>query len=225
MITPVRAIIFDFDDTILATFESRSPCLVHAASDFGQPISVDDIRGVWGKPFRDMILSLLPSVNFSVFYDHYSKLMRSYQPSLKPCARSAITKLKDLGLYLAVVSSSSRSLVQQDLMAVDLLHLVDSVWGYEDSSYHKPDPRALAPVLTHLELQMLPSQACICVGDSFRDYEAARGNGVRFFAVTTGTEKKEAFLQIGLREEFIVPTLCHLLHPDSLFMEYILPKA
>ena len=148
--------------------------------------------------------------------------MEDYQPTLKPGARDTVTYLRRLGLYIAIVSSSSRLLVEQDLEAVGMLDLVDSVWGHEDSLHHKPDPRVLAPILDHLEERNLPKEACVCIGDSTRDYLAARGNGILFFAVTTGQEESEAFLQLGLREEYIVPTLLDLLVPRSCFMMHIL---
>jgi len=222
MFARIHAVILDFDDTVLDTFESRTPCLIQGAADFGYSISVEDVRRVWGKPFRDMILSLMPGVDYPAFYEHYRIVMANHQPSLKLGAKELMVYLKTRGWHIAIVSSSSRLLVQQDLEAVGVLDFVDSVWGQEDSLYHKPDPRVLAPILDHLEKKDLSKDVCVYIGDSTRDYLTARGNGILFFAVTTGQEKPESFLKLGLKDEYIVTTLLDLLDPQSYFMTHML---
>lgn len=221
MFTKARGIIFDFDDTILATFESRAPCVIQAAADFGFTISMEDMRRVWGKPFQEMIYSLMPTVDYWTWYEYYRLVMARNQPKLNPGAREIAAYLKGLGLHIAVVSSSSKPLVKQDLEAVGLLSLMDSIWGHEDSVYHKPDPRVLAPILNSLAELSISKDDCVYIGDSMRDYLVARGNGILFFAVTTGHEKPEVFLESGLNEEYIFPTLSKLLEPRSRFIKSI----
>src|SRR2546423_9386389 len=130
MLQKTKALIFDFDDTILATFMTRVPCVIKAASDFGYTLSAEDIRLVWGKPFQEMIFALMPNIDYREWYYHYQIVMARYKPELMPGARAIIEYVKELGLYSAVVSSSSKLLVKQDLEEVSMLDLVDSVWGF-----------------------------------------------------------------------------------------------
>jgi phosphoglycolate phosphatase-like HAD superfamily hydrolase len=193
-----------------------------AAADFGYILTKEDIKRVWGKPFQEMIISLMPTVDYLTWYKHYRIVMGKHQSSLHRGAKDIMTYLKALGCYIAVVSSNSKELVKQDMEAVGVLDFVDSVWGFEDSSYHKPDPRVLVPILESQGEQRVLKEAYFYIGDSIRDYLAAIGNGILFFAVTTGHEDQQAFLQSGLGEEYIFPSLVDLLKPASLFITSVL---
>jgi len=217
----VNALIFDFDDTILATFESRSSCLMDAASNFGYEISLNDIKTVWGKPFREMILNLLPGIDYQKFYEHYRLVMEKHTPFLKEGASDILTLTKGMNHFVAIVSSSSQVLVLQDLKAVGIAQMVDRVWGQEDCLFHKPDPRVLNPVLDYLQDLNIPKSRCLYIGDSTADYFVAREHRILFLAVTTGRDTANSFLQMGLESQYIHESLTTLLSPGAIYQSFI----
>lgn len=49
-----KVIIFDFDDTLIGTFEARKDALIHTANKYYQlKLTEDDVRRHWGLPMFD----------------------------------------------------------------------------------------------------------------------------------------------------------------------------
>jgi HAD superfamily hydrolase (TIGR01549 family) len=182
-----KAIIFDCDDTVIATAKNRWAALIKTANDFGQELSESTIRAAWGKPFDQLIATLVPQIEFDAFVAAYRVTMRSQKPEPTPGAIQLLDKLYKHGIRMEIVTSSSRELIIQDLDELDLTKYFADVFGYEETRYYKPDPRVLAPALRVLQEQGYKSDEVIYVGDSIRDYEAAKGNGLEFIAVTSIT--------------------------------------
>src|SRR5437773_657590 len=112
----MKVILLDFDDTILATYESRVPCLVEAFSYFGKPVSVFEIRRIWGAPFNEMITTLAPDVDFDTFYLYYRSVMARYKPKLHDGVLEFLKFLLKKHTPIFIISSSSRKLIEQDLL-------------------------------------------------------------------------------------------------------------
>lgn len=215
-----KAVILDFDDTIMATFEQRSELIIRVAKEFGYLIDLERIRKNWGKPFFQLITSIMPGVDFSAFLDVYSKAMETTKPKLHLGAENLLNHLKEHNILAVIVSSSSRDLIIQDLKAVELVNYVDSVWGYEDTDFHKPDPRSLEKVIQYLEMKAIYKQNCISIGDSPNDYLTAYGNKLPFLCVTTGQDGYNDFITVGLSSENIFPSLPSLME-SSLFGSFM----
>jgi beta-phosphoglucomutase-like phosphatase (HAD superfamily) len=59
----MTAIIFDCDDTILATAKSRWSVRIATAARFGVHLDELTIRASWGKPFDELIRSVVPTLD------------------------------------------------------------------------------------------------------------------------------------------------------------------
>ncbi|OQY99626.1 MAG: hypothetical protein B6D41_00955 [Chloroflexi bacterium UTCFX4] len=220
----ISGVIFDFDDTLLATFESRAPCLIEAAQRFGYTISVPEIRRYWGAPFRELIFSVVPEVDYGIFYDLYKEVMLQHPPIVQPGTAEILGLLRAKSIRTAIVSSSSKALVEQDLNACGLLEFIQFIQGYEDSDYFKPDGRVLLPTLAWMRSRGIQFQNCVSIGDSIKDYFAATTNQITFFAVLTGSSTKEDFLENGLAEKFIFNSLLDLALEGSTFHASLSPS-
>jgi phosphoglycolate phosphatase len=108
---------------------------------------------------------------------------------LEPVPR-VTRQLLRCGVALAIVSTKFRRRIAAILEREGLLQAFDAVVGGEDVSCHKPDPEGLSKVLRALGAV---AQACVYVGDSAVDAEAARRAGVPFVAVLSGTTPCEVF--------------------------------
>jgi phosphoglycolate phosphatase-like HAD superfamily hydrolase len=203
-----RAVIFDCDDTILATAKTRWMALITAADKFGVKLEEPTIRAAWGKPFDELIAALIPEVTLDQFLPVYQRTMRQFTPEPTPGAVSLLGRLYQKGIRLEIVTSSRRDLILQDLDALNLRHYFADVWGHEQTApYNKPDPRVLGPVLLRLESEGIFRVSIVYIGDSVRDHEVARGNGLQFIAVTTGLEDTAAFLSAGVAASRVVGSL------------------
>jgi len=188
----------DCDDTILATRETRWAVLQETARRFGRQLTQATLAEEWGKPFPELIVALVPDVDSGLFVDAYSRALANHPPQATPGAVDFLRYLCKLGVRMELVTSGSRSLILQDLRELHLDHYFAGVYVCEDSVHHKPDPRALDPVVKCLLRDGYDLREIACVGDSTADYAAAAGAELVFYAVTTGLSTKESFLSAGL---------------------------
>lgn len=206
-----RAVIFDCDDTILATAKTRWNALIVTAAQFHVNLREATIRDAWGKPFDELIADLLPNVSFDTFLPAYQQIMRQFPPQPTLGAVDLLNRLQIYGVRMEIVTSSRQDLILQDLDAVGIEAFFANIWGHEQTApYNKPDPRVLSPVLTQLEPFNIGRSLIVYVGDSVRDYAVAQGNEIDFIAVTSGLEGATAFHAAGVSETQIVSSLQEL---------------
>lgn len=219
MMTLLRAAIFDFDDTLMATRKSRVAALIRAAADFGYFVKSEDIAKHWGRPFDDLISGIMPGIDYEIFHRHYAAVMRTIPPQALPGAHDLLAELTDHGVRIFIVSSGSRELVRQDLEDGSLWQYVSRLWGFEDTAYRKPDPRTLEPVLLELAKYDVHLDQALYIGDSISDFKVATANGLPFCAVLTGTDRREDFHLVGLQRRFVVDSLQELLTRDGWLLD------
>lgn len=220
--TGTRAVILDFDDTLMATRECRTVALRATLKELGSSDDLSNLGTHWGKPFRELITQIAPEVDYDTFVKLYSKVMKRYPPRPTPGAAQLLTSLASNGKLILVLSSGSRALVMQDLEEALLWQYVSKLWGFEDTDSHKPNPRVLDPVLRHLELSDVERESALYIGDSMHDFIVAEANGIPFCACLTGFTGREAFLQKGLSEYRIVSSLQELLNDNHWFRKTLL---
>ena len=92
--------------------------------------------------------------------------------------------------YNPLVSPLNRSRMILDKFEIG--HFFDVVVGGDEVENPKPDPEAL---LRAIKLLGTMKQEVVYVGDSIVDVKTAKFANVDFVAVTTGTTKKNLFLQ------------------------------
>lgn len=217
----ISAVLFDFDDTLMATREKRYDALIETGNDLGTPITRDKLDTHWGKPFEELINSIAPAIEYQKFCSHYTKVMEKYEPKVQPGARDVLTVLHSNNIPIFVVSSGSRDFVKRDLVDGELWKYVTRLWGYEDTPAHKPNPNTLSPVFKYIDNLKLRGAATPFIGDSLRDLKVAQENNLPFWAVLTGLSNRSDFQSNGLEDDRILNTLHDLLEPGSEFLEAI----
>lgn len=192
-------IVFDFDDTIAATRKTRTRLLRKVAlSTFGVKIDKQDIDHSWGKPFDELIADILPDVDLGHFLTIYAAEMGKSSPKILPGVLELFSQAKQENFAILVLSSGSNKLVHQDLDVADLSKYIIKVWGYEDTSTHKPNPGVLDPILLFAKRIGISRNSLIYIGDSIWDYHVANAQELVFIAVLTGSDEKKGFVAEGL---------------------------
>jgi phosphoglycolate phosphatase-like HAD superfamily hydrolase/pimeloyl-ACP methyl ester carboxylesterase len=206
-----RAVVFDCDDTLLATARMRWGVLQQTAAEFGVKLTEQTIRSNWGKPFDKLIASLVPELDQEKFVRRYRQAMSDHPPGLTPGVRQVLELLKSHRIPMVVVTSSQRGVILQDLQVVQLDRFFSAIFGHEETIYHKPDPRVLDAPLDHLRSLEIAPRDTLYIGDSVRDFQAATGAGIAFLGVLTGIESAEDFKNAGLTDQLIVEDFLILL--------------
>jgi phosphoglycolate phosphatase-like HAD superfamily hydrolase len=181
-----KKLLIDFDDTLVATFRVRSGTLSRTARLFGVELPESAIRSSWGRPFPELIRSLLPMIPYETFFSLYREEMRKDVPVSLPGARELLVQCKRVGQQVFVHSSSHTNLIEQDIDVLGWSAFIDGTFGIDRTGYAKPDLRSLTVPLAHLARTTSPVTDILYIGDSPSDSVTASGAGLPFIGVLTG---------------------------------------
>jgi HAD superfamily hydrolase (TIGR01509 family) len=185
--TDVQAIVFDFDGLLMDTETTMVESWQTEWAYHGLELDLD---GFWpghgGDVSEDRYAVLAAAVGAG--YDraesharrmaHRDRLHASLD--FRPGIREWISSARELGLRVAIASSSPRSWVVGHLERVDAVKLFDEIVTGDEVPAHKPDP-----AIYRLALQRLgvPGSAAIAVEDTPHGVEAAQAAGMYAVAV------------------------------------------
>lgn len=93
----------------------------------------------------------------------------------------AITSLYNQGKKLFVVSSKKSDVLERNLSAIGLNHLIIEAVGSDQVSAYKPNPEGIHTIVQRYNLN---SKQTVYIGDSTFDVEMAQRAGVQSAAVT-----------------------------------------
>jgi HAD superfamily hydrolase (TIGR01549 family) len=205
-----RAVLFDYDDTLVRTRESKYLALQAVARrHYGLELPSEHIDAHWGCPYQELFRALFGAVEHDTAraIARYEALDAQFPLHAYPDARRVLDALARTSL-VGIVTAASRGRVEEQLVALGLREPVSLLQTAEDTSFHKPDPRVFEPALAELSRRGIERSAITYVGDSLRDHAAARGAGITFWGVLRGTTSEQDFESLGVS---VVPSLEALL--------------
>ncbi|MDQ3067531.1 MAG: HAD-IA family hydrolase [Actinomycetota bacterium] len=179
-------VLFDFDGTVIDSGSIIIASMRHATKTvLGRDIPDEELgRAVGGSGLLEQMRQLDP--------DRVDELVACYRTHNEPlhaelaeCAgmSDALTRLKDEGRRLGVVTAKRQETVKLAFSYLPLEHFFDVVVGADDTERHKPDPE---PLVHALKLLGADPDTAAYVGDSPFDIRAAKGAGMHSIAVTWG---------------------------------------
>jgi phosphoglycolate phosphatase-like HAD superfamily hydrolase len=198
----IKAVIFDFDDTLVESREIKWAHHRHVAKKFYDiDLKDETLHKHWGKPLYTLISELYQ--NSDSLENMYDALISTRHDFLKgPYKGSAETVeiLINHGLKIGVLSATNKKYLIEDLIRLGFLvdHLA-VIQGADETLVHKPDPDVFLPVLKKLKEEGIGKEDIVYVGDSLDDMQAAEGAGIGFIAVTTGLYSEEDFRNHGVK--------------------------
>lgn len=174
----ITTVLFDYDGTLMDTNEIIIESWQYTFRTLtGKEGEVEKILETFGEPLRATMAKFFPhhdleeAVNIYRSYQStfYKKLIQMF-----PGTPELISRLKERGYKLAIVTSRLRPTTIEGLEKYGLLDKFDYIVTADDTAKHKPDPE---PALIALErLNSRPEEA-IMVGDSMFDMGCGRNAG------------------------------------------------
>lgn len=196
---PPKAVLFDFDGTLVDTTELIYQSLLRATGDvLGREYPREELLSGVGRPLPQQMEVLVgedPEQTVLVerlmeSYRYHNEAMHEDLIREFPGVEAALTRLHDVGVRTAVVTSKRRKSVEMALESFPGLRDVTDVFvTMEDTTEHKPHPE---PLLKGLELLGADPSESVYVGDSPHDVKAARAAGLKIVAVSWGAFSEEA---------------------------------
>jgi HAD superfamily hydrolase (TIGR01549 family) len=205
-----RAVLFDYDDTLVGTRACKYLALQAVAQrHYRVELSTARIDEHWGAPYEQLFRSLFaafePDIGRAIA--HYEALDAEFPLHAYPDAERVLHAFAERSL-VGIVTAASRARVEQQLTSFRLIRPLSLLQTAEDTPFHKPDPRVFDPTLAELARRGIERSAVTYVGDSLRDYAAARDAGLAFWGVLGRTTSQEEFERLGVN---VVPSLDALL--------------
>lgn len=202
-----KAIIFDFDDTLVKTMMVRFEAMIYAAKKlYNITLTEEMIAAEWGKPFDIIMTSLFGTTDpLPVLKQKYFDIInKGFKARPQEDALATISYLKATYI-LAIVTSASRDIFSTDFEAAGFkADDFFSVQTASDTDVHKPNPDVFLPTLTKLKQADIDREETLYIGDNRMDYEAASAAHLDFIGITTGVTTKEEFERIGVLPSLII---------------------
>ncbi|MBP9700390.1 HAD family hydrolase [Candidatus Woesebacteria bacterium] len=195
----IKAVVFDLDDTLLQTRETKFAAIKYAGEHFySQSISDATINSHWGKPFREFTSLVFGDVDsVDGIISNYKSIVQQFKNREHPGTRETLELLFP-HYKVCILSSAAQSLVLYDLETAGLpIQKFTFIQAAEDTSVHKPDPKVFIPTLTVLKESGIEPVNILYVGDIVSDYLAASGAGVHFRGIAERTISADEFKKAG----------------------------
>ncbi|MDF1796073.1 MAG: HAD family hydrolase [Coxiellaceae bacterium] len=191
-----KALLLDFDYTLVDSSQGIVLCAQYAFERLGFKVSVEKIKQAIGHtlPNTYQLLTDDPDWSNALAYQDYfmsqqDELMTD-NTVLFPEVPQFIEQAKLADLRLVIVSTKIKKSIEELLHRERMHHHFELIVDSKVVSQHKPHPEGTHMALDHLAID--PHQA-LFVGDSVFDAGAAQNAGVDFAAVLTGRTGREAF--------------------------------
>ncbi|HEY7794069.1 MAG TPA: HAD-IA family hydrolase [Gaiellaceae bacterium] len=179
-------VLFDFDGTVIDSGAIILASMRHATKTvLGREIPDEELgRAVGGSGLVEQ-MRLIDADRVDELVACYREHNEPLHAELAECAgmTDVLTRLKDEGRRLGVVTAKRRETVRLAFSYLPLERFFDVVVGSDDTERHKPDPQPLAHAL---DLLKATRDDAVYVGDSPFDIRAAKAAGMHSVAVTWG---------------------------------------
>jgi len=192
----IRGIIFDFDGTLIDSYEAITESLNHVRSAFALPgYAVEQVRPMVGHGLEKLIAEAIGPERVDegvrLFRQSYAQLCER-KTSILPQVKQTLDALDGRGYQMAIASNKPSYFARDILKALEMEHLFVEVLGPNDVERPKPDPEMLETIIMRIGLS---PEETVYVGDMPLDVEVGRRAGVAVYAVPTGSASRDDLLQ------------------------------
>ena len=196
---------FDWDGTLLDSFEADAQAYLHMFRALGMTWSIEELKRYYSPDwYRVYRAARLPRAKWEEADHLWMRYYRRNQPKMQPGACRVLRTL-ERRFTLALVSSGSRARVRRQLREHKVAPLFRTKICGEDARRRKPHPAPLQMALGRLRMSAL---ACVYVGDAPEDVEMAHRAGVRAIGVLGGSPVPDRLLAAS--PDHVIDTISEL---------------
>ena len=193
----IKAVIFDYDETLVKTLDSRIKVYIALAkNEYDLTLTESQIRKAFGFPYNDFIKRLFGDVDaIESIISKYQALSQNFPNLAYEGGEKTVNSL--IKKYLVgIVSGIRRKGILNDLSK--LKYPTDKFFFLQcgdDITAQKPDPKVFAPLLTELNKRNIKPSETVYIGDDLKDFKTAIGVGFHFIGVAGHTNPKQVFVK------------------------------
>jgi HAD superfamily hydrolase (TIGR01549 family) len=177
---PIRAVLFDWDGTLLDSFRADANAYEQMFRALGISWRTDSLTRHYSPDWHNVYRAVgLPAERWPLADQLWRRFYRSERPLLQPGARDVVQTLAR-EFRLALVSSGSSLRVRSQIYRFGLERFFGvSIFG-DQAPRRKPHPLQLELAIARLGLE---PACCVYVGDAPEDVKMARRAGVAVIGV------------------------------------------
>jgi len=199
-IVMIRAIVFDVDGVLI----DSNKIIVEAYRKTAEKLelripSPHEVVGLMGRPLFEIAKTLWPKSNVELYMKEYRRLFMDENlviPAIEG-AVDAVREIRESGFRVGVLSGKILFFIKKHLQEAGFnINWFEAIVSFETTKKHKPDPEPLLFVINQLDVK---PEETIYVGDAISDYECARDAKVEYFAVLTGSLRREDLERLGVK--------------------------
>lgn len=208
----VRALIFDFDGTILDTETHEFRRWEQLYREYGQVLALQDWQqgvGTWGAFDPWAALDLDENARREAHERLRADILEAIgADDVRPGIRRVLAEARDAGIRLAIASSSERAWIEPWLEQHGLSDTFEVLATRDDVARVKPDPELYALALARLGLH---AHDAVAIEDSFHGATAAHRAGLRVVVTPNDVTSGQPFLDAWPRVDSLEDGLSVLL--------------
>lgn len=204
----IKALLFDFDGTLLNTNELIVQTFMHVLEKYfpGQ-FQPEDCLEFIGPSLKETFEELDPENAEEMIaeyrkwnHEHHDELVKEYEGVLP-----ALEKLHEMNIPMAIVSTKMRATIARGLQIMNADRFFKVIVGIDDVQNVKPDPEPINLALKQLGVE---KEEAIMIGDNYHDILAGKNAGVKTAGVSWAI-KGEEFLK-SFEPDYMLKTLSDL---------------
>jgi len=192
---PLRAVLFDWDGTIVDSAEASFRCYVRLFESYRIPFDRERFQRTYSPDWYRTYTTLgLPKECWDEADARWLGFYAGEENVMLSGAREALRRLQQAGMALGIVTSGTGHRVARELEGLGLPDLFQVIVSADDVEKRKPDPEPLIQGLAKLGV---PAGEAAYVGDSPEDVEMARAAGVYVVGVPGPFPNREELKAAG----------------------------
>lgn len=205
----IKAVFFDHDDTLYATFGPKSAEHKFIAKKYYDIDLTDaEIKKHWGIALHELYKVLYQTDDVEQAIEYNKKHHQDFPKIMFDGTVDVFNALHDAGIKTGIITATSRFSFEHDLSVSKFpKSIIDYTQTQDDTAHHKPDPKVFEPAVAWLKQHNVKPSEVLYVGDGMRDMQAALGAGFEFVGVQTGFVTAEESAAAGAKS---VVSISHL---------------
>lgn len=184
---PLRAVVFDFDGTLVDSLPLVLAAITHAIEPFGGRPTMDIFPQLGGPPERFLPALLGDARHLPVALERLERFHRQNAHLIRPYegARVLLERLREAGIKTALWTGRDRESAEWLLRDHHIGEFFAAIVCGDDLPSHKPDPAGLREILRRLDVSAAET---LFVGDADVDVLGGAACGVDTLLIRHGRE-------------------------------------